>query len=143
MAIVGAKSTTFQLEIATVLTDVAQVERIQCPQSTVETRRTRDLDSDYEGVNANGIVAGGTAAFTIWYDPTDDQHEALLSSVHDTSVAASARKKGFAAVFNQLSPVRTWAFDGVQESFNASAEAGEMLKAEGTIQVESSTTLPV
>jgi hypothetical protein len=151
---VGSQGTLFQQTISSVLTTVALVEKINLPQSEIDTIRCKAVNAEYSSVHASGSMEGGTADVDVWWDPMDDGHELLLEAVHNHkftgsgSILASARKKTWNVLFNQLftgagvSEPRKWTFIAVQKTFNASVATGEPLKASMNFEVERSTSLP-
>lgn len=145
---VGSKGTTLQRTISSVLTTIGRVERISPPNSTLGVIRCKDLDDTYSGLHAEGHIEGGQCSASLFYDPVDDQHEVIVTSVHDTDFTTAGktpadRKVAWAVLFAQLTPTRTWGFTGIATQFNVTANVGEPLKADLTIEVERSTTLPV
>jgi hypothetical protein len=142
---VGSKGTTLAVTLGGVLTTIGRVESIQCPQSTLTTFRCKDLDDTYEGLHVEGTIEGGQASATVFYDPTDAGHAALLENVHSTDFVdlTPAERKGSCEVeFTQLTSPLTWAFVGVTTQFNISANVGEPLKGDLSIEVERTTSLP-
>lgn len=128
------------------MTAIGHLENIKPPASKAKVSRALGLDDSYEDVQHSGAIEGGQASASMFYDPTDDQHEVLLSDVHSTDFAtltAAARKRTWNVVFNQLATPRTWAFIGICSQFDVTASAGELLKADVSVEVERSTTLPV
>lgn len=150
---VGSQGTLFQVTIASVLTTVARVEKINPPTSELDIFRCKPLDAEYSSVHDAGSSEGGTADVDIWFDPMDDVHEILIAAVHNFArtgggaILAADRKKTWRARFTQLfaatfSEPRNWTFIGIQKTFNVSIATGEPLKASLSIEVERSTVLP-
>ena len=153
---VGAQGTLFQVTIATVLTTVARCEKLSPPQSEVSVFRCKGLDAEFSSVFAEGSIDGGTADADLWWDPMDVVHIVLINAAHTPNflsgagaITAQARKKTWRARFTQLvtgalvSEPRNWVFVGVQKNFNVSISTGEPMKASLSIEVETSTTLPI
>ena len=142
---VGSKGTTLSVFAGGAMVVIGRVESIQFPQSTLTTFRCKDLDDSYEGLHVEGTIEGGQASATVFFDPAEAGHQALLENVHSTDFEGlpPADRKGACEIeLTQLESPVTWAFIGVATQFNLSANVGEPLKGDLSIEVERTTSLP-
>ena len=135
MSKIPSKGTKIQSEIATVLTDVAQVLSIDGPGGDVETFEADDLNSCLAGVpmKPTGRAKGGTLNFDVFFDPALAGHQALLALI--TTPASTS----WAEVFPDAT---TWTFDGVLKSVTPKAELSDGLKASVSVELDGLVTYP-
>jgi len=143
-----SKLTRLQINIASVLVTIAQIETLQTPQGTLGTTRVTGLEDSNSTVMVNGTVEGDQVTASIFHDPLDAQHYMLLKTVNsvdftEAGFTPAARNKAWNIIFGQLATPKNWAFTGVPTKYSVSANVGEVLKANLTIEVEKTTTLPV
>lgn len=148
MSFTISKKTALQINIASVLVTIAQVETIQLPQGTLSTTRVKGLEDSNSTVMVNGDVEGDQVTASIFHDPLDAQHYHLLKTVNspdftEVGFAPNERNKAWNIILGQLATPKNWAFTGVPTKYTVNANVGEVLKSNLTIEVEKTTTLPV
>ncbi len=148
MAFTISKKTSLQINIASTLVTIAQVETIQLPNGTLQTTRVTGLEDSNSSVLVNGTVEGGQMQASLFHDPLDAQHYHLLKTVNspdftETGFKPAERNKAWNIILGQLATPKNWAFTGVPTQYAINAAVGDVLKANLNIEVEKTTTLPV
>lgn len=96
MSFTISKKTQLQINIASVLTTIAQIESLSLPKAVLATTRALGLEDSNSTVVVNGNVEGGQMSASLFHDPLDAQHYHLLKTVHspDFTETGSSRRTG-------------------------------------------------
>ena len=134
---IATKGDKLQLSIASVYTDIPQVKSLRGPAPKVQIFDGTALDS---GVGmehkVTGYTDGGTVSFTVFFDPANSVHKALLAIA--TTPAISLWKRIFSD-----SGATTWPFSGcVTSPPNPSADVNGALMADCEITLDGIPTYP-
>lgn len=134
---IATKGDKIQLSIASVYTDIPGMKSIRGPSPRVQSFDGTALDS---GVGmehkVTGYTDGGTVSCTLFFDPANSVHKALLAIA--TTPAISAWKRIFSD-----SGTTTWPFNGICTSPPApSADVNGALMADFEITLDGIVTYP-
>lgn len=137
MARVVTKGDKVQLSISSVYTDIPQMRSIRGPSPKVQFQDTTALDS---GVgmekDVTGHTDGGTVSCSMYFDPANAVHKALLAIA--TTPAVSLWKRIFAD-----GATTTWPFSGICTSPpSPSADVNNILMADFEITLDGIVTYP-
>jgi hypothetical protein len=107
MKLIG-KGTVHKMEIATVLTAVAQVISIDLPEQKHETFEADSLDNTAAGIphQATGRTERGELGLELFFDPALAGHAEYTSWLDD----ATPEEKDVQVIFTST-PAKTWQFD--------------------------------
>ena len=135
MAILICKGTKIQEDIASTLTDIAQVLSIDGPDPEVETFEADTLDNASAGIpkKPTGRTDGGSVGFEMFFDPSLADHTGLLDLI-ETPVS-----KGWALVW---SDAVVWPFDGIFKGLSPTVDMADGLKASASIELDWTVTYP-
>lgn len=127
--------TIFYLEIAGILTPIAQIMSITGPDAEVEEVATPTLDDGESTIphDVTGRVEGNSCDFEYYYDPALASHLAINALL--TTPAAKACKV-------QYTVGDPTTFNGIVKKATPTSEVGQLLKASASVQVSSSLVLP-
>ena len=137
MARVITKGDKLQLSIASVYTDIPQVISIRGPAPRVQFQDTTALDSSV-GMekDVTGHTDGGTVSVSMFFDPANSVHKALLAIATTPAVSSWKRIFGDGAS-------TTWPFSGICTSPpNPSADVNNILRADFEITLDGIVTYP-
>lgn len=136
MTKIASKGTKLQLSIASVYTDIAQIESLDAPDAEVQVVDVTALDS---GVGMefkpNGYVNGGASSGSLFYDPVLAVHQALTDLI--TTPAVAAWKYIFADA-----AATVWPFNGTLTKCQPKASVQEFVKADFNIKLDGMVTYP-
>lgn len=106
MKLIG-KGTVTKMEIATVLTAVAQVISIDLPEMKMETFESDSLDNTDAGIphTATGRTDRGELGMELFFDPALAGHAAITTWLDD----ATPDELDWSVVFTST-PAKTWLF---------------------------------
>ena len=135
MTILKCKGTKLQSEVATVLTDIAQLLSIEGPDSEVESFEADTLDNADAGIpmKPTGRVGGGSVSFEMFLDPALAGHQALLAKI-TTPVSDS-----WSLIFSDTT---AWPFEGIFKSLSPTVDLADGLKASGSVELDGIVTYP-
>jgi hypothetical protein len=135
MTILKCKGTKLQHEVATVLTDIAQLISLDGPDAEVETFEADTLDNANAGIpmKPTGRSAGGSVSFEMFLDPALAGHQLLTDRI-TTPVSDS-----WAIVFSDAT---AWPFEGILKSLSPTVDLADGLKASGEVELDGIVTYP-
>lgn len=137
MTKIATKGDKLQLSIASVYTDIPQVKSIKGPGPKVQFQDTTALDSTV-GMekDVTGHTDGGTVSVSMFFDPANSVHKALLAIA--TTPAVSSWKRIFSD-----GATTTWPFSGICTSPpNPAADVNGILMADFEITLDGIPTYP-
>jgi len=137
MAKVKCKGTVLQQDIASTLTDIAQIISIELPEAENETYEADTLDNSGAGIpyELTGRTEGGSVSFEMFFDPALAGHQEFTDKL--TTPADDSYKIIFAD-----SGTTEWAFTGSGVSLGGTVDLADGLKANVTIKVDGIVTYP-
>lgn len=139
----GTNKTTLSLPIATVDTTIGLLEAFKPPSAKVMTERLEPLDTDHSVPVAVGRTDNDTSTFAVYMDPLDATHNYLHAITNDSTHASNGVEHVWTAAFPQVIGLDPWIYSGILETFEVTLEKASLMKANGTIQVNESTQLPI
>ena len=128
MAKLKSKGTVFQIEVATVLTAVAQLTDISLDGVEIETFDCTTLDQSGAGkvLGQTGYTEPGEIQIGGFFDPDDTQQNEI------TSLLATPAEFDCAIVFTDTSPT-TWQFKGAGISLGVTVAMSDGVKFTSSI----------
>lgn len=135
MSFVKCKGTALQAEVATVLTDVAQIISFDGPGEEPETTEFDTLDNPDRGIpyEATGRSEGGTVDGELFLDPALASHKNLLDKLEAPAV------EDYKVIYADTTE---WAFEGIFTNLRPSVELSRGLQASFSIKVNKTPTYP-
>ena len=134
MAKVISKGTQLQLNIATVLTTIAQVIGFTGPGPEVETWDATGLDSGTgKEHKPTGYVEGGDISGDLMLDPALTTHQAL------TDLITTPASVGWKIIFADATE---WPFNGTLKTFEPTVDMADGLKASFGVKLDGMVVYP-
>lgn len=135
MTVIVSKGSKLQHEIASTLTDIAQIISIDGPDAEVETFEADHLGNTNPGIpmKPTGRVAGGSVGFEMFFDPALAGHQDLTDQLLTPAVT------NWATVFSDAT---AWPFAGTLKSLAPAVDLADGLKASGEIELDGLVTYP-
>lgn len=124
------KGTKFQIAVADVLTDIAQVISIELPEAQSETFESDTLDNELAGIpyDPTGRTEGGSASMELFLDPTLSSHQTI------TGLLVEPELTDCAIVFADLGAT-TWGFVGAGFSLGGTVALKDGLKGKAAVKL--------
>lgn len=137
MAKVKCKGTKLQQELATVLTDVAQVLSLEVSGAESETYDATALDTSGAGKEyaPTGYSEGGSVSGELFYDPALAGHQAI------TDLITTPAEQDWAIVFADADAT-DMPFTGAGVGFDISVDMNDGLKASFSIKLDQLASYP-
>lgn len=138
----GTNGTTLKVDISSVDTVIGLLEAVKPPKPTVMTERLEPIDSDHSTPVYTGRIDNDTATFSVYLDPLDAAHAYLMEITHDPSHTDAGDLKTWTVTL-PVTGIDPWIFTGIAKDFDTTVEKASLLKAQGTIDVDETTQLPL
>lgn len=141
MAIIRGKGCSFEVEVASTLTEIAQVISIDLPEASAETFEADTLSNTNPGIpkKATGRVDGGSIGLEGFLDPVLSSFQ-ILTDLLNTPVLASTGD-GFAIEFSDAADTN-WAGIIAGLSLGGTVALNDGVKFNCTIEIDGSISYP-
>ena len=134
MAVYRSKDSCLQLEIATVLTDIAGIRNIKMKLPSPEKMEIDDIKSDHVDLEVTGRTGGGTLSADSFWDPAHATWHAIHALMNTPAKADWSTTWG-----NSGTDI---AFSGILESLELNAERTDPIMAPLEIAIAEKVVLP-
>lgn len=140
MAFIRGKGTIFEIEVATVLTAIAQVISIDLPEHEAETFEADTLDNTNAGIphKPTGRVEGGSVGIEGFLDPVLASFGVITDRLNAAGVIAP---EGAAITFADTGST-TWAFETAGTTLGGTVPLNDGVKFNASFKVDGSITFP-
>lgn len=137
--IIRSKGTVWKVDIATVLTTVAQMMSLEFSEAENETFEADYLDNSEAGIphKGTGRTEGGDLSFEGWFDPAHASHQALTDLLTTPAAAGTDCQVVFAD-----SGTTEWDFTAAGVSLGVAVALSEGLKCKGKIKLDGLVAYP-
>jgi hypothetical protein len=141
MAIIIGKGTQLKVEIASVLTAVANLISLDLPEGAAETFEADTLDNANPGIphKATGRVEGGSVGFEGFLDPVLASFQSLTDMLNDPTLATTG--DGGSITFADTAGT-VWPFQIAGVTIGGTVQLGDGVKFSGSIKLDGIVTYP-
>lgn len=138
---IPGKGTKLQIEVASVLTDVAGLISLDLPEGAAETFEADTLDNADAGIphKSTGRVEGGSVGFEGFLDPVGATFQNLTDLLNTPTLAAT--NDGGAIKFADTAAT-SWPFLIAGISLGGSVALNDGVKFSGSIKLNGKVTYP-
>lgn len=141
MIIIVGKGTKLQIEVASVLTDIAALISIDLPEGAAETFEADTLDNANAGIphKPTGRVEGGSVGFEGFLDPVAATFQTLTDMLN-TPILATTGDGGAIKFADTAATV--WPFQIAGITLGGSVVLNDGVKFSGSIKLDGKVTYP-